>query len=379
MLKKITVSCLLVTSTLLWANPAGQMNEALSSLSELLPFITGDENFAAKENEKKIAQNLERLSRTFKNLKHEQMLKNDIFAPSYQTINQHLDGTKAAFQKGNKDYAQWRLKELTSLCLDCHSRMPESYSSRYQDGKMSLDMKKFKNTYNLGIGQLLVRQYQQAIWTFTKVIDDSIVTKDYRYTEKALKQLLLIRVKILSEFESMAKTVEHYQKQTDFPNDIKDELKAWGERLTHIRQKKALTSPSRSDSDIQKIIKDILVPLKAKESMMLDNFDVDLLAASGHMSRYLFEHQDSALAPDIIYWLGWSEKVLRRENFFGSGDLFLKQCIRHYSERPIAKECFKEYKESVEFEFSGSSGTHIPADVKNELDELGRLVDQKKK
>ena len=43
----------------------------------------------------------------------------------------------------------------------------------------------------------------------------------------------------------------------------------------------------------------------------------------------------------------------------------------------MAKKCYDEFKDSVEFEFSGSSGTHIPAEMKDELNELKALIIKK--
>ncbi len=107
---------------------------------------------------------------------------------------------------------------------------------------------------------------------------------------------------------------------------------------------------------------------------MKNGYDVDLLLTSGLLSNYLFEHPTSRKAAEISFWIGWSEKYLKRESFFGSGDLFLKQCIKKYPKSPMAKECLKEYKESIEFEFSGSSGTKIPQDIKYEIDNLEILI-----
>ena len=105
--------------------------------------------------------------------------------------------------------------------------------------------------------------------------------------------------------------------------------------------------------------------------------DVDLLLASGLLSNYLFENPETRMAPDLSFWLGWSEIYLKRENFFGSGDRFLKQCIRKYPAHPMALQCFDVYKENVQFEFSGSAGTNIPADIEKELKQLESLIRKK--
>jgi hypothetical protein len=73
------------------------------------------------------------------------------------------------------------------------------------------------------------------------------------------------------------------------------------------------------------------------------------------------------------------EKRLKKENFLSTGSLYFKQCIKKYPRTPIAKECLKEYIESVEFDFSGSGGMAIPSEIKKELKDLSELLEDKKK
>ncbi len=127
------------------------------------------------------------------------------------------------------------------------------------------------------------------------------------------------------------------------------------------------------DKALETFVNKELIPLK-KQSSLNDENDVDLLFASGILSNYLFENPSTKKAPEINFWLGWAEKHLKREQFFGSGDLFLKQCVKRYSKLPIAAQCLEEYRESIEFDFSGSAGTEIPSDVKKELLDLEQLI-----
>jgi hypothetical protein len=356
------------------ANPKPQMNVALRALEELLPFISREEKFLDKKNEKEIAASLSQLERTFGNLKHDQLLKNDLFAPSYAVIKQNISESNKAFREGNKDYAHWRLSEITHQCLDCHTRLPETFRSTFQEKKLTLNPAKFDSKFDLGMAQLIVRDYPAAEKSFMSVIEESMKTKNYMDTDEAFKNLLLIRTKIHPDFKKMLQVTGQYSHNKDLPMDIQEELSSWEKRLKEVEKIKILQGALKEDKDVKTLISTFLEPAKEKDDVFLDNYDVYLLTSSGLLSRYLFTHPQTELAPEISYWLGWTEKVLKRDEYFNSGDLFFKQCIRRYPKSPVAEKCFKELKESTEFEFSGSAGENIPADVKRELAELEGLL-----
>ncbi len=358
---------------LAFARPVEQMNRAFVALTDLIPYLTDEKKFTEKKNDPVIEKRIADLNSAFQAAKHEPLLKEDLFAPSYQVINQNLTESLDAFKKGNKDFAHWRLREVTTQCMDCHTRLPTSHASSFQNGKLSIDQSKFDNAYDLGIAQLIVRRYVDAKTSFTRDIQDRIIKKDVEEIDLPFKQILLIGAKVLKDPENLLGFFKTYQKNEKVPETMRLLLKSWIEDLQHWKGNKYIVHGLKQDSDVERFIKDELKPLE-NEELFDGSHDVPLLITSGILSNYLFENPETKLAPEIIYWLGWSEKYLNRERFFGSSDLFLKQCIKRYPAHPVAARCLEAYKESVEFEFSGSSGKNIPPDVQNEIKALEKLI-----
>ena len=358
------------------AGPVLQMNKAFVALSDLIPLITDRDQFMEKKNEKLITEKITELKSAIITAKHDSLIKEDLFAPSYTLINENIAGSLEAFKLGNKDYAHWRLKEITSLCIDCHTRMPISHASSFQNGELAIDETKFENIYNLGIAQLIVRRYTDAKSSFTRSIQDKLIKKEIKDLILPFKQILLIDAKVYKNPDNLTAFMGEYKAREDLPEEVRSSIASWLIRLKHWKGNKMLTVGLKNDKEVERFIAKELAPLK-KKSIYGGGYDVDLLIASGLLSNYFFENPTSAKAPEISYWLGWAEKYLKRENFFGSGDLFLKQCIKHYPKTPTAKKCLEEYKDSVEFEFSGSAGTSIPKDVQKELDDLEKLIKNK--
>ena len=372
-MKKVVIASVFVSSVAL-AGPVLQMNKAFNALSSLVPFITEKEQFMKKSNQKVITEKLTEVRNAFRSAKHEDLLKQDLFAPSYQLVNDSLDESLKSLNAGAKDYAHWRLKELTALCLDCHTRLPTTHDSSFTLGELSVDAAKYTNTYNLGIAQLIVRRYADAKTTFTKAIDEKLVKNEFKDLIDPFKQILLIDAKILKNPSDMSIFVKHYLGKKQLPDSVRSDLLSWEKSLKAWEGKKIPKTGLKSDAEIKKFISNNVSPIKEKASFDAD-YDVDMLLISGILSNYLFENPSTTLAPELNYWIGWSEKYLKRENFFGSGDLFLKQCIKRYPSHPMAAKCLAEYKDSIEFEFSGSSGTHIPQEVQKELKSLETLLE----
>lgn len=380
-MQKMLIKTLLVIFGLLQfhhtkADPKKPMADSFSALVTLVPYLADGEKFYHKENETFISEHLKQLKDSLKTVKHDKVIQQDIFAPSYELVKQNVEDSFAAFKEGKKDYAHWRLKELTSLCLDCHTRLPFDRPSRFDSGQLSFDSSRFTNSYNLGIAQLIVRRYFDAKQSFTKSIDEKIVRGETKDLIKPLKQILLIETKVLKKPHEMATFIQYYLRKKQVPSGVKKVLENWKKQLAEWEMKKFKSGELGDEAQVKNFIQSIATPIKERTTFD-DGFDIDHLFISGLLSNYLFKNPTSSLAPEINYWIGKSEKYLNREHFFGSGDLFFKQCVQRYPENSIAPKCLEEYKESLEFEFSGSSGIHIPDEVKKELNDMTKLLKSK--
>ncbi len=358
------------------AAPTKEMNTAFNALVDLIPYMNSSAEFSEKKNEALILEKLQILQTSFKKAKHENLLKQDVFAPSYKLINEYFEGSVSAFKKGKKDYTQWRLREISSLCIDCHTRMPTSHTPSFKSEHYTIETTKLTNKYDIGLAQLIVRRYIDSRKNFIQEIDSRMkASKEDKITD-VFKQVLLIDLKVLQDPQNAKSFLASYiSKKNNLPTATKKVLSDWKKGIDDLIQKKILLTGIADEAHMTSFINKELIPLEKKGAY--DNVhDIHLLASSGVLSHFLFENPQSKLAPEISFWIGWIEKRLKRENFFSSGDLFLKQCIQRYPSHPMAKKCLKEYEESVEFDFTGSSGSHIPAEVLQELEQLRKLINK---
>jgi hypothetical protein len=376
MTKKILLLFIFLTSSVAQAATSQQMNQAFEALSKLVPYLTSEEKFQEKKNTPLIEENLIKIQQAFKSAGHESLLKQDIFLPSYKLIQENLSESLQSFKKGNKEISLWRLKELTAICLDCHTRLPGELPSSYELTGLDVDHSRFTDAYNLGIAQLIVRRYVDAKNSFTRSIDQKILKGDMNDLIDPFKQILLLETKVHKNPKAMITLIDHYKDKKGLSLELKQTLHNWREQLLVWTKKNMSSEGLKTDEEVQNFIRLTVEPL-TKHAQLEDVHDVDHLFISGYLSNYMFRNKQSNLGPDLNFWIGRSEKYLKRENFFGSGDLFFKQCILRYPKHAMALKCFEEYKDSIEFEFSGSSGTHIPQEIKKELNELKGLINKK--
>src|SRR5690606_30243537 len=116
------------------------------------------------------------------------------------------------------------LREITTQCLDCHSKLPENHPSSFQLRTKALNEKQFDDPYYLGLAQMIVRQYDRAHKTFEKDIELKLKNNKTENLDKEIKQLLVINVKIRNKVQDIEKAFKKYLKSPNLPNELKNDL-----------------------------------------------------------------------------------------------------------------------------------------------------------
>lgn len=371
-MKVLIFTLLLCTSA--FAGPVLQMNKAFNTLSELMPYILSDNKFKEKKNEAIISKHLNDFETEFRLAGHDDVIRNDLFAPSYKMMMESVRESKAGFHKGKKDYALWMLRDSISTCLECHTRLPAEYTSSFQDGDIQIETAKFKDPFELGMTYMIVRRFVEAKEQFLRVIQDKLIKKENSGYIKSFQQILMIELRVKKDPIAMMAFLKPFLDKKISEKEM-EELNSWMARLELLSKEKLKTV--HNEKELNDFISRRLSPLE--EELFDDKYKPDLLFASGILSVYFFQNPNTKSAPVLNYWLGRIESELKKDEFLSSADLFLKQCIKKYPLHPIARKCFSALKDNTEFMFSGSRGTEIPREIEAELKELQALIKRKKK
>lgn len=318
------------------------MNKMFDGLIKLLPYMASEESFKSPGNEKVIKENINQLYKTFNAVKHEAIMEKDLYSPVWNVTKDELQSIKDNFDYKNKSYALIKLRELSSQCIDCHTR---SSSANAFNENWILEKSDFKNFYEQGVANLIVRQYGKAREAFVNSIEENLKNGDIEEIEPSLRQVLLIDLRARKRPEALMNFLEGYLKNKKIQGTVRVYLNAWIDRLKYWNINHPVISEPRTEPELTAFGEKFL-DFEKLENLKAGK-EIDLLIIDGILSRYLIETPHTAKSAQLNYWLGKIGIMLEKEGFFKTGAPFLKQCITKYKGNVIAPKCFEEYEKWV--------------------------------
>lgn len=291
---------------------------------------------------------------------------------SYDVMSQYLDDLKIVVKNGDTDLARGMLKSVPHLCVGCHTQDMQ-HNKIFKD--VSRD--KFDNDFQFAEFNYFTRNYDLAIEYYQKylnvlspALDDNIKT--------SLKRILVIYSQIKKQPEEGAKVLRQFVSATEIPKQVREDANEWIKGLNEL-----VVSSIVDQDSVQKREQYVEYYLN-----QLRNHDANYFASEkdkvfymtlrGLLYEYLNNNPTKNDVPVILYWLAVCDRTLEYSFFDNLADLYLKECILNHSDHPYAHKCLKEYESYMNFAFTGSSGTHLPSDIADEIHYLKSVVNRYK-
>lgn len=350
----------------------GVMGSVHEAFVQVLPYVYSNvdsiETLKKDSRKKKdLLKNLDDLSAAFQSAKHVEYLQRPGFRPSLDTMNTHLIDTKNAVTYNNFPYAQRRLTALTSLCISCHTQLSNKGS---EDAFGSLANKstreKFDSDYAYGNYLFLLRDFDTSEKYLTSALDKALAEGRTHELYSTLRRIISIHTKLNFNFEKAKNFTAKYENEKKMPKIAKEMTHAWNKSLQEWK-----SFDVNNVKDISKLIQEYLKPMEEMNELVGDSRnDITLLITSGVLSKYLNDHPQTELTPEILYWLSVAERKLGETYYFTLSDLYLQDCVKLYSKSPYAKKCYGLYEDGIERIYTGSGGLDIPSGEKSALKKL---------
>jgi hypothetical protein len=348
------------------------MDGVYESFIKVVPYVYSDEKkleglSTDADQKQRLLKNLTDISEFFKSARHVEYFQRPGFRPSLETINHHMNDTINSVKGNNFIFAQKRLKALTALCISCHSQLSENAAENtFGNAIKKVKREDFESDYAYGNYLFLVRRFSESEKYFALTIEKSLANQTEEELYPSLRRLISINTKIVLNPKKANLFIDKYVSNPKLPPLAKSTLLTWKKSL-----KKWKNFNTKKVKSIDDFIKTYLVPLEVEKGQTASGEnDVTLLVGSGILSKFLNDSPKTKLAPEILYWLSVAERRLSNTYFFSLSDLYLKDCVKLYAKSKYAKKCFNEYAENIEFGYSGSGGTDIPVEEKQELERL---------
>lgn len=343
------------------------MRKVFNLMKEVLTHSNDELSFHNEKNRREAKRNLEKIFNTFRS-HHLNNLNFGQFSIPKQTFQEQIEESIMGLNSEDYPYTRLKINNLTSLCINCHSQLPESKNF----SNVKIEEKQIHNKLLLGKLFLITRKFDKSYDTYTSVVSNQInqikdlnskgvanVNRLYFGNSKfheALSMLMIMGLKFNLDIEGTQNFLENLKKKSPVKDVAIDDyikrLKYWEDFKDKLKE------------GSREYTKELITYAEKNVSLELANNQtiVDLLILTGYFSKNLYR---SNLNPEqksyVYYYLGVGENYLNRNLFYSMGDLYLEACLNdNKTNTDLYVKCFTTYKEEIYFRFSGSRGTDIP-------------------
>lgn len=342
------------------------MNKLGMTMKDFYPYLFSSQKFADPNNAKIVNEKINTLTQLFRKIGPHFEQKPLTYKISYQVMLDHLETAKKIYKEENKQFARTMLKDVSSICVSCHNQ--DKIEKGFFMNVARLD---FASDYEYGEFSYMTRNYLKALKYFDSYLTGPDALNIEANTWVALRRVLTIFVQVEKD---PAGAINFYQKvlqKNNLPQMMKNDVTDWIVGLKDWKAHDDLAMTNVDWKNLEPLVKKHLVPMSKGGSYVIDGKKQILyLRLASYLYDYLQTGPTEQEIPHVLYWLAVSDRILNYDFFFSLADLYLKECIQHYSTNEIAPTCYNEYKEYINFAFTGSKSSEIPEDIKLELKTL---------
>lgn len=339
-------------------------------ITDLIPYMFSHEKFKEEKSKDFIIKKLNLLEKTLQKARPHIDKRPITFKVSSDVLLQHIRYTKKMIPQADENYTRRILKQIPSLCFSCHTQ--DQKKKTFFHGVSS---NIFKNDFEIAEFNYTTRNYIKALRYYIKHVDrfNSNQVKQFSIEnlDDSLRKILDIYVRILKSPTKVISIFNRFLRYKNLSPYIKNDIKAWIIELNDWKKQKKLNKDFLSFKDLSQ--------LSQKNLGNLDYFNIEkkrvtLIRLSFHLFRYLNTTPKDKEVPALLLWLSQIDRALTKNIFVSFSDLYLKECMNKYPQSPYAKKCFNEFKQSINFSFSGTRGTDIPKDLRDELNKFKKKI-----
>ena len=279
-------------------------------------------------------------------------------------MNSALDDALISFTKDDKDWAAWRLRTISGTCVSCHSSF--GVDVRYKNDK-AID----KNLSDYGKAELYLisRQITKAKESFYKATLSAAKEDMHQKILEAARRLLVIYTRFEINPKEALERIKNIQKSSKLSEYEQEIFKEWTNAFMEWSKEKNPKEVTYSKA------KKLASVAFGSEPMLSQAGSVQLLRASGiYHQLFMQQKLKNNEKAEALYYLGLIYARLPLYVINEMPQFYLELCIREFPGTAYAKKAFALYRELTAYGYTGSSGMHLPEDVKAELKELKNVT-----
>jgi len=345
------------------------MVEIVQALRVVVPLSLNGARFSDPANRAAVDGALESLVRNSKCLEAHGSNQELGFAYLSENLARDSLDIRTRFSEGRVDEARFLLRHLTETCVACHSRLPNDRKhsltkSLTEEQTISALPREERVQF-----EVATRQFDRALATYESLFSDPNTSVADLDLSGDLENYLEICLRVQGDPDRAISNLEGLAARKDLPSRMQPHLKTWIESLRSLKDAPEGDAIERA----RDLVKPVLEDSKVSENSEL----VRLIAASGLLQRYVASTTDpQERIGEAYYLLGVIESRVGRSFWASQTEFFLETAIRLGPNERYADAAFALLEEFLVSGFTGSSGTHVPPDVVQRLEDLDELMNR---
>lgn len=348
-----------------------KMRDLYQTLAHVLSNVTNDRRFHDPANRARIEKDARKLSALAHDLDKKVMSYPD-GDPTLPIVagmlSRETKRAVAELKRDNRKYAQMILRSVPAYCISCHTRNP----SGSEFAKLPLEPISDLSAFEKGEFFAASRQFDRAQEQYLNVIRNTKEADAYSLEwERAIQRSLMIAVRVKKSPEQGLEIVETVLKEKSAPLFMKGNAEVWKRSLTEWRQE-----PKREAVTEEGLYAEALrLMARARE---LQKYPIDRTADVLYLRATATLHEllqlpKTARQGEAFFLGGVAYEVLNPIQLESLHEIYYEACIRKIPHSNLSESCYRRLEEAVFLGYTGSSGTHVPADIRAKLKDLKSL------
>jgi hypothetical protein len=344
------------------------MREIYASISILLPLSVDDTAFRSSKSREQIRNALTKLADSAEHVGNHVAADDPRIRFLASALSRKTKEAKNRFDEGRLESAQFLIRRLTDFCVACHTRLPSLNDSPVAQGFVSQD----------ALAKLPLAQ-RASIQVATRRFDDALATQEALFASTAiqpasllapLNEYLRVSIRVRNDLERPRATLQKFAARPDLWANLRRDVEDWVAALDR-HANRSQTEPSL---DSARALLD--------EAQLVRRFPTDRrglvqqFLASSELHRYLESHagETNRNVAEAYYLLGLIESRTNFNFLVSESDFYLETAIRMAPSDPIGRAAFDLFEEEAVLGWTGSSGSRMPEDVRQNLETLRALI-----
>lgn len=281
---------------------------------------------------------------------------------TYEILKERLDQVDRLSSDQSLISARNLLAESMELCASCH--MQDQVSRR----GFGISHVKHLNEFQAAEFSYLSRDYDSALASYRNFLEEE--KADSYQRSQALDRILSIIAEVVGDL-TMANSVLAEISLIDRSEEFR--VRQWQSVFTQL-QGESLVSPARYKT-VSALDQFLASDWPALQSFMEWNEQQAYwMLIRRQLNTLLQSNPDDEAEPVLLYWLAVADRSTHFQFFESPSKRYLERCVRDHRLHPYARKCFDEYELLMIVSYSGSAGISMPAEVRDEINALRKLV-----